>query len=158
VPARDRIPNPVARILTLCAQPEPNSRILTFNCQANRATAINGIVIVSKLRFRIIPNKTNPPGSLENYHRENVIGGANAFVMAAQNVASSSPCGSSFRFAVHRTVNSAREIADLHCGKLGAFRPHAEAVVVLLSSRDHGFVQRHLLSHISACQSRNRSR
>ena len=31
------------------------------------------------------PDHTNPPGGLENYYRNNVIGGPGAFVLAAQN-------------------------------------------------------------------------
>jgi Protein of unknown function (DUF1194) len=31
------------------------------------------------------PDHTNPPGGLENYYRNNVIGGPGAFVMVAKN-------------------------------------------------------------------------
>jgi hypothetical protein len=31
------------------------------------------------------PEHTNPPGGLENYYRENVIGGPGAFVMVAKD-------------------------------------------------------------------------
>ncbi len=46
---------------------------------------INGLVILSETPLVWNPDHTNPPGGLENYYREHVIGGPGAFVMAAQN-------------------------------------------------------------------------
>ena len=48
-------------------------------------TTINGLVILSDTPIPYNPEHTNPPGGLENYYRENVIGGTNAFVMVAEN-------------------------------------------------------------------------
>jgi hypothetical protein len=45
---------------------------------------INGLVILSGNQMPWNPEHTNPPGGLENYYRENVIGGPGAFVMAAE--------------------------------------------------------------------------
>ena len=46
---------------------------------------INGLVILSETPLPWNPDHTNPPGGLENYYRNNVIGGPGAFVLAAQN-------------------------------------------------------------------------
>lgn len=46
---------------------------------------INGIVILSEVPLTTFPEHTHPPGGLENYYRENVIGGKGSFVMAADN-------------------------------------------------------------------------
>ena len=46
---------------------------------------INGLVILSETPLAWNPDHTNPPGGLENYYRNNVIGGPGAFVLAAQN-------------------------------------------------------------------------
>jgi hypothetical protein len=45
---------------------------------------INGLVILSETPLAWNPDHTNPAGGLENYYRENVIGGPGAFVLAAQ--------------------------------------------------------------------------
>ena len=52
---------------------------------SNEVTTINGLVIFSDAPIPYNPEHTNPPGGLDNYYRENVIGGTNAFVMAAEN-------------------------------------------------------------------------
>jgi hypothetical protein len=52
---------------------------------ARDVTTINGLVILSDTPIPYNPEHTNPPGGLENYYRENVIGGTNAFVMVAEN-------------------------------------------------------------------------
>jgi Protein of unknown function (DUF1194) len=49
------------------------------------AVTINGLVILSETPLVWNPDHTNPPGGLENYYREHVIGGPGAFVMATQN-------------------------------------------------------------------------
>jgi hypothetical protein len=46
---------------------------------------INGLVILSDRPLVWNPDHTNPPGGLANYYRDNVIGGAGAFVMTAEN-------------------------------------------------------------------------
>ena len=50
-----------------------------------RGVTINGLVILSERPLAWNPEHTNPPGGLENYYRQNVIGGPRAFVMAAQD-------------------------------------------------------------------------
>jgi hypothetical protein len=50
-----------------------------------QGVTINGLVILSETPLAWNPDHTNPPGGLENYYRSNVIGGAGAFVLAAQN-------------------------------------------------------------------------
>jgi Protein of unknown function (DUF1194) len=45
---------------------------------------INGLVILSETPLAWNPDHTNPAGGLENYYRNNVIGGPGAFVMAAE--------------------------------------------------------------------------
>jgi hypothetical protein len=50
-----------------------------------KGITINGLVILSD---RLLPwnaEHTDPPGGLENYYRDNVIGGPGAFVMTAQD-------------------------------------------------------------------------
>jgi hypothetical protein len=44
---------------------------------------INGLVILSQSQVPWNPEHTNPPGGLDNYYRENVVGGPGAFVVAA---------------------------------------------------------------------------
>ena len=46
---------------------------------------INGLVILSDSPLPWNPEHTNPPGGLDAYYRNNVIGGAGAFVMVAEN-------------------------------------------------------------------------
>ena len=48
---------------------------------------INGLVILSDVPLAWNPAHTHPPGGLENYYRENVIGGPGAFVMVADGFA-----------------------------------------------------------------------
>jgi Protein of unknown function (DUF1194) len=50
-----------------------------------QGVTINGLVILSETPLAWNPDHTNPPGGLENYYRNNVIGGPGAFVLAAQN-------------------------------------------------------------------------
>jgi hypothetical protein len=51
---------------------------------ANGVT-INGLVILSDSPMPWNPEHTNPPGGLDNYYRNNVVGGPGAFVMVAKN-------------------------------------------------------------------------
>jgi hypothetical protein len=45
---------------------------------------INGLVILSQSQVPWNPEHTNPPGGLEKYFRDNVIGGPGSFVVAAE--------------------------------------------------------------------------
>jgi hypothetical protein len=47
--------------------------------------AVNGLVILTDQRFSWAPEHTNPPGGLEKYYRDNVIGGPGAFVLVAKD-------------------------------------------------------------------------
>ncbi len=53
----------------------------------NHGVTINGLVIFSETPLTWNPDHTNPPGGLDNYYRNNVIGGPGAFVMATQSFA-----------------------------------------------------------------------
>ena len=46
---------------------------------------INGLVILSDNPMSWNPDHTNPPGGLDNYYRNNVVGGPGAFVMVAKD-------------------------------------------------------------------------
>jgi hypothetical protein len=50
-----------------------------------KGITINGLVILSDNPLSWNPDHTNPPGGLDNYYRNNVVGGPGAFVMVAQN-------------------------------------------------------------------------
>jgi uncharacterized protein DUF1194 len=50
-----------------------------------KGIVINGLVILSERQMPWNAEHTNPPGGLENYYRENVMGGPGAFVMVAEN-------------------------------------------------------------------------
>jgi hypothetical protein len=50
-----------------------------------QGVTINGLVILSETPLAWNPDHTNPPGGLDNYYRNYVIGGPGAFVLAAQN-------------------------------------------------------------------------
>jgi hypothetical protein len=50
-----------------------------------KGVTINGLVILSDRPMSFNPEHTNPPGGLENYYRDNVIGGPGAFVTVAQD-------------------------------------------------------------------------
>jgi hypothetical protein len=49
---------------------------------------VNGIAILTELQYSRIPEHTNPPGGLEKYYRDNVIGGPGSFVMVAEDFSS----------------------------------------------------------------------
>jgi hypothetical protein len=53
-----------------------------------KGITINGLVILSENPMSWNPDHTNPPGGLDNYYRNNVIGGPGAFVMVAQDFSS----------------------------------------------------------------------
>ena len=46
---------------------------------------INGLVILSDRPVPWNAEHTNPPGGLEKYYQDNVIGGPGAFVLVAEN-------------------------------------------------------------------------
>jgi hypothetical protein len=50
-----------------------------------KGVTINGLVILSENPMSWNPDHTNPPGGLDNYYRNNVIGGPGAFVMVAKD-------------------------------------------------------------------------
>jgi hypothetical protein len=50
-----------------------------------RGITINGLVILTPLAESFRPEHTNPPGGLEKYFQDNVIGGFGAFTVVAEN-------------------------------------------------------------------------
>src|ERR687888_2527027 len=50
-----------------------------------KGVVINGLVILSERPVPWNAEHTNPPGGLEKYYQDNVIGGPGAFVLAAEN-------------------------------------------------------------------------
>jgi hypothetical protein len=50
-----------------------------------QGVTINGLVILSEQPLSWNAEHTNPPGGLEAYFRNNVVGGPNSFVMVADN-------------------------------------------------------------------------
>jgi Protein of unknown function (DUF1194) len=50
-----------------------------------QGVTVNGLVILSEQPLSWNADHTNPPGGLEAYYRNNVIGGPGAFVMVAEN-------------------------------------------------------------------------
>jgi Protein of unknown function (DUF1194) len=53
-----------------------------------KGIAINGLAILTDIQFAQNPQHTNPPGGLEKYYRDYVIGGSGAFVMVAEDFSS----------------------------------------------------------------------
>jgi hypothetical protein len=50
-----------------------------------KGIVINGLVILSERQMPWNAEHTNPPGGLENYYRENVVGGPGSFVLVAED-------------------------------------------------------------------------
>src|SRR3984957_5492030 len=50
-----------------------------------QGVTINGLVILSERPMSWNADHTNPPGGLDNYYRNNVMGGPGSFVMVAEN-------------------------------------------------------------------------
>jgi deoxyxylulose-5-phosphate synthase len=50
-----------------------------------KGVTINGLVILSDNPMSWNPEHTNPPGGLDNYYRNKVVGGEGAFVMVAKD-------------------------------------------------------------------------
>jgi hypothetical protein len=57
----------------------------TRDAAVAKGVTINGLVILSETPLAWNADHTNPLGGLENYYRDNVIGGVGAFVMVAKN-------------------------------------------------------------------------
>src|SRR5215510_8454313 len=53
-----------------------------------KGVTINGLVILSERPMSWNADHTNPPGGLDNYYRNNVIGGPGAFVIVAEDFSS----------------------------------------------------------------------
>ena len=53
-----------------------------------KGITVNGLAILSENPLAWNPEHTNPPGGLDNYYRNDVIGGPTAFVMVAKNFSS----------------------------------------------------------------------
>ena len=70
---------------------------------AKGVTTINGLVILSAVPSPYNPEHTHPPGGLDNYYRENVIGGQDAFVIVAEDFAA---FGKAIRSKLIREVSS----------------------------------------------------
>ena len=51
-----------------------------------KGITINGLVILSATPLPWNPDHTNPPGGLEHYYRNNVVGGPGAFVHGGQGL------------------------------------------------------------------------
>ena len=56
-----------------------------INLNGADGVTINGLVILSDTPLPWNPEHTNPPGGLDGYYRNNVVGGPGAFVMVAEN-------------------------------------------------------------------------
>ncbi len=50
-----------------------------------KGVTINGLVILSERPLSWNAEHTNPPGGLDKYYRDNVMGGPGAFVMVAED-------------------------------------------------------------------------
>ncbi len=53
--------------------------------RSRKGIVINGLVILSDRPVPWNAEHTNPPGGLEKYYQDNVIGGPGAFVLVAEN-------------------------------------------------------------------------
>ena len=62
----------------------PNVQFLRDQAVA-KGIFINGLVILTDIDSSRFPQHTNPPGGIEKYYRDNVIGGAGSFVMVAED-------------------------------------------------------------------------
>ena len=50
-----------------------------------KGITVNGIVILTDIQYSRTPQHTNPPGGIEKYYRDNVMGGPESFVMVAED-------------------------------------------------------------------------
>jgi Protein of unknown function (DUF1194) len=85
-----------------------------------KGVVINGIVILSDRPVPWNAEHTNPPGGLQKYYQENVVGGPGAFVMVAENF-------NSFGRAIVKKL-----IAEI------AFGPHAGASLTAAAAQAGG--------------------
>jgi len=51
----------------------------------DKGILVNGLVILTDIQSAPNPRHTNPPGGIEKYYRDNVIGGAGSFVLVAED-------------------------------------------------------------------------
>jgi hypothetical protein len=52
---------------------------------AAKGIVVNGLVILTDIQFSPNPAHTTPPGGIQQYYRDNVIGGPGSFVMVAED-------------------------------------------------------------------------
>jgi hypothetical protein len=81
-----------------------------------KGIVINALVILTPLAESFRPEHTNPPGGLEKYFKDNVIGGFGAFTVVAEDHRS---------FGRALTKKLIQEIADLSMQELAALPPPA---------------------------------
>ena len=62
----------------------PDVQLFRDRAVAN-GIVVNGLVILTDIELAPNPRHTNPPGGIEKYYRDNVIGGAGSFVMTAED-------------------------------------------------------------------------
>jgi len=97
-----------------------------------KGITINGLVILSDRPLSWNAEHTNPPGGLDNYYRENVIGGPGAFVMVSENF-------NSFGQAIINKIipeialANQRQLASL---PLAPYRPALPQTISLRTSKD----------------------
>ena len=85
-----------------------------------QGVTINGLVILSETPLAWNPDHTNPPGGLDNYYRENVVGGPGAFVLVAENFNS---FGQAIIKKMIAEVAQARDVPSLRTSARDAMRP-----------------------------------
>jgi len=62
--------------------------LLARDQAAGKGIVINGLAILTDIQLAQNPQHTNPPGGLEKYYREHVVGGPGGFVMVAEDFSS----------------------------------------------------------------------
>jgi len=90
-----------------------------------KGVAINGLVILSEHPLSWNAEHTNPPGGLDRYYQNNVVGGPGAFVMVAQNF-------TSFGQAIMNKMIA--EIAAVPHGRMLAAAPPALSLTSSIAS------------------------
>jgi Protein of unknown function (DUF1194) len=75
---------------------------------------VSGLVILTDIQFAQNPAHTNPPGGIEKYYHDNVIGGPGSFVMVAEDY-------NSFGYAMVKKL-----IAEIATGPAGLRSASAE--------------------------------
>ena len=97
-----------------------------------KGITINGLVILSDRPLSWNAEHTNPPGGLDNYYRENVIGGPGGFVMVAENFNSFGQAIINKMIAEIALANQ-RQLASL---PLAPYRPALPQTISLRTSKD----------------------